>query len=180
MSWPMVAYPLVPALEWTTSLSLDGWQQPEPTYVWNPTTQHVHVDQAPDSDLLLRLAQLPNGEVMTVGGYGELTTGQIGIVDTAIFNPSTGTWRRVANMHTPRWYPHCHRARQRRLRRHQRQLHRPQHWADTPELYDPTANTWTLLSKVSTPQVHEEEYPFSYLDPERQRVHDRPVRGRLL
>lgn len=32
-------------------------------------------------------------------------------------------------------------------------------------MYDPTANTWTLLSKVSTPQVHEEEYPFAYLAP---------------
>ncbi len=38
-------------------------------------------------------------------------------------------------------------------------------WADTPEIYNPTANTWTALSKVSTPQIHEEEYPFSFLDP---------------
>ncbi len=38
-------------------------------------------------------------------------------------------------------------------------------WADTPELYDPTTNTWTLLSKISTSEVHEEEYPFSYLIP---------------
>ena len=39
------------------------------------------------------------------------------------------------------------------------------HWADTPELYNPTTNTWTLLSNISTSQVHEEEYPFSYLIP---------------
>jgi len=39
------------------------------------------------------------------------------------------------------------------------------HWSDTPEVYDPVANTWTLLSTVSTPQVHEVEYPFSYLTP---------------
>src|SRR5262249_32936546 len=38
-------------------------------------------------------------------------------------------------------------------------------WADTPEVYDPATNKWTLLTGVSTPQVHEEEYPFSYLAP---------------
>ena len=38
-------------------------------------------------------------------------------------------------------------------------------WADKPEVYDPTANTWTALSKVSTSEIHEEEYPFSYLLP---------------
>ena len=38
-------------------------------------------------------------------------------------------------------------------------------WSDTPEVYDPAANTWTLLSGISTPQVHEVEYPFSYLAP---------------
>ena len=39
------------------------------------------------------------------------------------------------------------------------------HWADTPEVYDPATNTWTLLPGISTPQVHETEYPFSYLIP---------------
>src|SRR5258708_31556794 len=38
-------------------------------------------------------------------------------------------------------------------------------WADTPEIYDPAANTWTLLPNISTPQVHEEDYPLSYLLP---------------
>ena len=50
-------------------------------------------------------------------------------------------------------------------------------WANTPEVYDPTANTWTELTKVSTSQIKEEEYPFSYLQPNGERVHDRPLRG---
>ena len=37
------------------------------------------------------------------------------------------------------------------------------HWADTPEVYDPATNRWTLLSGVNTSQIHEEEYPFSFL-----------------
>ena len=44
-------------------------------------------------------------------------------------------------------------------------------WADTPEVYDPSTNTWTLLSNVSTSQVHEQEYPFSYLIPNGKAVH---------
>ena len=38
-------------------------------------------------------------------------------------------------------------------------------WAENPEVYDPSTNTWTVLSNVNTSQVHEEEYPFSYLVP---------------
>ena len=51
-------------------LAFDGWQQPEPTYVWNPTTQTFTSTTAPDSIFCSGMAQLPNGEVMTVGGYG--------------------------------------------------------------------------------------------------------------
>ena len=104
MSWPFVAIHLF-QLSNGNVLAFDGWQQPEPTSVWNPTTQAFTSTTAPDSIFCSGMAQLPNGEVMTVGGYGALTTGNLGIVDTAIFNPATGTWTRVANMHTPRWYP---------------------------------------------------------------------------
>jgi hypothetical protein len=154
MNWPFVAIHMF-LLSNGNVLALDGWQQPEPTYVWNTTTQKFTESTAPDSIFCSGMAQLPNGEVMTVGGYGTLTTGNIGIVDTAVFNPTTGIWTRMANMHTPRWYP------------------------DITELGDGDyvaisgnstnantwANTWTQLSKVSTSQIHEEEYPFSYLLP---------------
>src|SRR5262249_12074499 len=38
-------------------------------------------------------------------------------------------------------------------------------WADTPEIYDPVANTWRTIPGISTSQVHEEEYPLSFLLP---------------
>ena len=92
------------------------------------------------------------------------TTGNIGIVDTYIFDPATnagpGSPTCTSRAGTP-----PHRAGRRPLPRHQRQHHRPTHWADTPEVYDPATNTWTLLTGVSTSQIHEEEYPFSYLLP---------------
>jgi len=163
-NWPFVAIHMF-LLSNGNILAFDGWQQPEPTYVWNPTTQAFTESTAPDSIFCSGMAQLPNGEVMTVGGFGGMTTGNLGIVDTAIFNPTTGTWRRVANMHTPRWYPDITELANGDYVAISGNSTTPSTWANTPEVYDPVANTWTALSKVSTSQIHEEEYPFSYLLP---------------
>jgi hypothetical protein len=164
MSWPFEAIHMF-LLSTGHVLAFDGWQQPEPTYVWNPVTQAFTSTSAPDSIFCSGMAQLPNGEVMTVGGYGTLTTGNIGIVDTAVFNPATETWKRVADMHTPRWYPDVTELANGDYVAISGNSTTAKAWADTPEVYDPTANTWTALSKVSTSGVHEEEYPFSYLLP---------------
>jgi hypothetical protein len=162
-SWPFVALHLFQLADGNV-LGFDGWQQPEPTYVWNPTTGTFTSTTAPDSIFCSGMAQLPNGEVMTVGGFGGLTTGNLGIVDTSIFNPATGTWTRAANMHTPRWYPSVTELAGGDYVAVSGNSTNANTWANTPEVYDPTANTWTEL-KVSTSQIHEEEYPFSYLAP---------------
>ena len=144
----------------------DGWQQPEPTEVWNPASPATFTTiNAPDSVFCDGAAQLPDGRIIVIGGYGGLSTGQIGIVDTNIFDPATNTWTRVANMHLPRWYPTLTELSDGRYLAISGNSTNNSNWADTPEEYDPTTNTWTLLSNVSTPQIHEEEYPFSYLIP---------------
>ena len=103
----------------------DGWQQPQPSIVWNPATPQTFTTiNAPDSVFCDGAAQLPDGRIIVVGGYGGLSTGQIGIVDTNIFDPATNTWTRVANMKLPSLVPDPHRAIGRPLRRHQWQLHR--------------------------------------------------------
>lgn len=164
VSWPFVAIHLFQLANGNV-LAFDGWQQPEPTYVWNPTSGTFTSTNAPDSIFCSGMAQLPNGEVMTVGGYGGLTTGNIGIVDTTIFNPATGTWTRVANMHAPRWYPDVTELANGDYVTISGNTTNANTWANTPEVYDPSTNTWTELTKVSTSQIHEEEYPFSYLIP---------------
>ncbi len=163
-TWPFEAVHLF-LLSTGNVLGFDGWQQPEPTYVWNPTTETFTSTTAPASIFCSGMAQLPDGEVMTVGGYGELSTGQLGIVNTAIFNPAGGAWRSVANMHAPRWYPAVTELSNGDYVAISGNSTTPDVWADTPELYDPNANTWTTLPKVSTSQIHEEEYPFSFLIP---------------
>ena len=107
----------------------------------------------------------PDGRLLIAGGYGGLSTGNIGIVDTNIFDPATNTWTRAREHEPAALVPVADRAGRRPLRRDQRQHHRPSHWAETPEVYDPATNKWTLLTGVSTSQIHEEEYPFSYLLP---------------
>jgi Domain of unknown function (DUF1929)/Fibronectin type III domain len=164
-TFPMVAISSI-LMDNGSFIFWDGWQQPEPTEVWNPASPTTFTTiNAPDSVFCDGAAQLPDGRIIVVGGYGGLSTGQIGIVDTNIFDPSTNTWTRVANMHLPRWYPTLTELSDGRYVAISGNSTDSSHWADTPEVYDPTTNTWTLLSGVSTSQVHEEEYPFSYLIP---------------
>ena len=68
-------------------------------------------------------------------------------------------------MHRPRWYPTLTELADGRYVAISGNSTDANTWADTPEVYDPSTNTWTLLSNVSTSQIHEEEYPFSYLLP---------------
>src|SRR6202035_5061700 len=104
LAWPIVAIHSV-LMQNGNVLQFDGWQQPEPTNVWNPSTQTFTTQTAPDSIFCSGMGQLPDGRVITVGGWGGLSTGNIGIVDTSIFDPATSKWSRVADMHSPRWYP---------------------------------------------------------------------------
>jgi hypothetical protein len=164
MKWPMVAIHSI-LMDNAKVLQFDGWQQPEPTEVYDPATQTFATQTAPDSVFCSGMAELPDGRVLVVGGYGGLSTGQIGIVDTTIFDPATNTWSRVANMHSPRWYPDLTELADGRFVAISGNDTTATHWADTPEVFDPTTGQWTLLTGVSTSQVHEEEYPFSYLLP---------------
>jgi hypothetical protein len=164
LNWPMTAIHSI-LLDNGKVLQFDGWQQPEPTQVWDPATGTFANQTAPDSIFCSGMAELPDGRVLVIGGYGGLSTGNIGIVDTSIFDPTTNTWSRVANMHSPRWYPDLTELADGRYLALSGNTTDESHWADTPEVYDPTTNTWSALSNVNTSQVHEQEYPFSYLVP---------------
>jgi hypothetical protein len=164
-TWPIVA--LSNTLLYNGNVvAWDGWQQPQPTVVWNPSTPSTFTTvNAPTSVFCDGGATLPDGRMLVVGGYGGLTTGHLGIVDTNIFDPATNSWTRVADMHKERWYPTVTELADGRYVAISGNDTTDTHWADNPEVYDPGTNTWTLLSNVSTPQVHESEYPFSYLLP---------------
>ena len=164
MTWPMVAVHSI-LMDNGKVLQFDGWQQPEPTEVYDPASQTFATQTAPDSVFCSGMAELPDGRVLVVGGYGGLSTGNLGIADTNIFDPATNTWTRVADMHDARWYPDLTELSDGRYVAISGNDTDANHWADTPEVFDPTTGQWTQLTGVSTSQVHEEEYPFSYLLP---------------
>ncbi|HSN12434.1 MAG TPA: fibronectin type III domain-containing protein [Propionibacteriaceae bacterium] len=163
-TWPIVAINAI-LLANGKVLAWDGWQAPQPTSLYDPATGTFTTIAAPSSIFCSGNVQLPDGRVIVAGGYGQATTGNLGLADTNIFDPATNTWTRVANMNLPRWYPDLTELADGRYVVISGNSSSPSAWADTPEVYDPAANTWTLLSGVSTSQVHEEEYPFSYLLP---------------
>ena len=165
MDWPMVAVHSV-LLKTGDILLFDGWQQPQPTTVWNPVSQTFPTTlNAPGSIFCGANAHLPDGRIIVAGGDGVFTTGKLGSADTAIFDPATGKWSRAADMHMPRWYASLTELADGRYVTISGNSDDATTWAETPEVYDPATNTWTLLTGVTTPQVHEEEYPFSFLAP---------------
>jgi hypothetical protein len=163
-TWPIVAVHSA-VLDDGKVLVWDGWQSPQPTHVYDPATGTFTTATPTDSLFCSGLAKLPDGRVLVAGGYGASSNGMLGIADTNIFNPATNTWTREADMHLKRWYPDLTELPDGRYVALSGNSSDANTWSDTPEVYDPTANTWTLLSGISTPQVHEEEYPFSYLAP---------------
>jgi hypothetical protein len=165
MDWPMVAVHNI-LLKNGNLLIFDGWQQPQPTAVWDATSQTFPTTiNAPGSIFCAGNAHLPDGRVITAGGDGVYTVGTLGLKDTAIFDPATSKWTRMADMNDPRWYPSLTELADGRYVAISGNSNNDTTWADTPEVYDPAKNTWTSLTGVSTPQVHEIEYPFSYLAP---------------
>ena len=147
------------------SLQWDGWKTPTQTYVYDPKNGTYSEIDAPSSIFCGGNAKLPDGRVLVVGGFGVAVTGMLGITDTNIFDPAANTWTKMANMHDPRWYPDLTELPDGRYLATSGNSTNSSTWADNPEIYDPATNSWTLLPNVNTPQVHEEEYPFSYLAP---------------
>ncbi|HVK21541.1 MAG TPA: galactose oxidase-like domain-containing protein [Actinokineospora sp.] len=164
MNWPFVAVHMI-ALNNGKYLLFDGWHQPEPTYVWDPVANTFTTIMAPDSIFCAGNAHLPDGRVLTVGGYGVVSTGELGIKDTAIFDPANNSWTRMADMHYPRWYPSLTELPDGRYLTISGNTADAYTWAEHPEVYDPANNTWTVLNGINTSTIHEEEYPFAYVAP---------------
>ena len=130
-----------------------------------PGTQTFTTPDAPDSVFCSGGPSCPTAACWSSAATAALTTGHIGIVDTNIFDPSTNTWTRVANMHSPAGTRPDRAGQRPNTSRSAATPPTPTTGRTRRRTTTPATNTWTLLSKISTSQVHEEEYPFSYLIP---------------
>jgi hypothetical protein len=88
---------------------------------------------------------LADGRSIVIGGHVDAYTG---IPDTNLFDPITRTWRRAADMKFARWYPTATTLPDGRVLATSGFI-RPRQLAEIPEVYDPSADSWTALTAAA-------------------------------
>jgi hypothetical protein len=163
LNWPIVAAHSI-LMPTDTLLLMDGWVAPSPGYEFDPATGILTGEVNPFGlDIFCSgHTTLMDGRVVIAGGHD--FGGVIGLNVTSIFDPVAKTWTAGPNMSYARWYPTLTRLGDGRLVAISGNITATT-WADIPEIYDPVANQWSKIPGISTSQVHEEEYPLSFLLP---------------
>lgn len=112
-------------------------------------------------------AALADGRILVVGGYGD-GSGDIGIANAEIFDPSNNSWTAVPNMKYKRWYPTATTLSDGRILVTAGWQSTNHTNAGIPEIYDPATNAWTQLTNANNPF---ETYPFIFLLPDGRIIH---------
>ena len=138
--------------------------------VWDPATGNF--DPVPTGRNLFCAGHvtLPDGRLFVAGGH---IAAYEGTKDTNIFNPTTRTWFRAADMTRARWYPTVTTLPDGRIltlsgRQRDAQRHGPagadQNASETlPEIYNVTTNSWSSLTAA---QRRMPLYPFMFVLPD--------------
>src|SRR5262249_44398427 len=103
---------------------------------------------------------LADGRVIVMGGV--IVSPHDGITVTAIFDPDTNQWSQETPMHYARWYPTSTTLPDGRVLISSGDMPGGAR-ANIPEIYDPVANTWTLLPNSATKDLG--LYPFMFVLP---------------
>ena len=159
LKWPIVGVHAA-VLRTGSVLQWDSENPGTDSRIWNPGSGFV-TSPVGHSGWCAGQVQLADGRVLMFGG--SMDNGPANKI-ASIFDPSTNTWSRVADMNLARWYPAGVRLNDGRVVAISGSIV-PGVWADTPEIYDPVSNTWTLLGRVNTSDTHEDLYPNAYLLP---------------
>lgn len=153
-SWPLVAVHAT-LLRTGEVLMWDAWEQPTAqARLWNPTTNDFTDVPVGAGLFCAGQATDANGNLVVMGGH---SGGQIGIRDVYSFDPDTRAWTRKQDMQHPRWYPSVTQLPDGRMLALSG-MRTPYDFADTPEIFDPASGQVTTVP-ISTPQMHEEQYP---------------------
>lgn len=160
LNWPLVAVHST-LLNTGKVLVWDAWEYNSTTAkLWDYETNTF--SEVPNNSQLFCAAHatLADGRVLVTGGHNG---GEVGIKDTNIFSPASGTWTSPPDMQFARWYPSNVTLGDGRVVVLSGQI-TGGNFADTPEIYNPVANTWSTLG-VSTASMHDSEYPLTFLLP---------------
>jgi hypothetical protein len=130
--------------------------------IWNPTSgTFTSVNIGTGTNIFCAgHVHLPDGRILVAGGHLD---NDIGLRDTNIFNPTTRQWTRVASMLEPRWYPTLTVLPDGRVLAMSGETACPGCYAQTPEIYNPATNTWTVLTAAQLPIPY---YPYNFILPD--------------
>jgi hypothetical protein len=119
------------------------WPTGEDAFVWDPVTNIKTPVPALFGDLhCAAQTTLADGRVIVLGGV--IVSPHDGITVTAIFDPNTNLWTQGTPMHYARWYPTSTTLADGRVLVTSGDMPGDIR-ADIPEIYDPVANTWTVM-----------------------------------
>lgn len=163
MSWPIVS---IHSAVVNTGKVLQWDEQLPVTYsrVWDPASGTFVTATFPGySTWCAGMVHTADGRLLQIGGD---QNDQPANAFAGAFDPATNTWTRLPDLNLPRWYPGTVRLTDGRIVIISGGIIDAQTWADTPEIYDPATNAFTLLTGVNTSDIHEELYPPSFLLPD--------------
>jgi hypothetical protein len=124
-----------------------AWPTGQDAFVWNPTTQVKTAVPATFGDLHCAAQTiLADGRVLVAGGQDVQIHN--GTTVTAIFDPMTNLWAQGTPMHYPRWYGTTTTLPDGRVLVASGDMPGGGR-ANTPEIYDPAADSWTDLTTAT-------------------------------
>ena len=102
VAWPLVAVHMV-LLPTGNVLAMDAWgDAPNTQRIWNPSNGTFIAVPYGANLFCSGHILLPDGRTLVVGGN---VAADIGIKDATLFDASTNTWSKAADMSVARWYP---------------------------------------------------------------------------
>ena len=161
MSWPLVAVHML-MMHTGQVLVWDAWElnTTPSARLWDPNTgTFTSVPDDYSAVFCAGQSQLADGRAIVVGGHNGAETG---ITRTVTFDPVSELWAQQANLNYARWYPSSITLSDGRVMALGGEITSGVD-ATIPEVYDPGANSWTLLPGANLDVGG--DYPQSYLLP---------------
>ena len=125
-------------------------------WLWDPMTGIFTPVTSGDNLFCSGQTILPDGKAMSIGGHANY---QFGIPDINLFDPAQRSWSVAPSMSFGRWYPTGTVLGDGKVLVTSGNTTCGTCFADIPELYDPSTNSWTLLTAA---QYTQSLYPYMF------------------
>jgi Concanavalin A-like lectin/glucanases superfamily/Domain of unknown function (DUF1929)/Bacterial Ig domain/Glyoxal oxidase N-terminus/Fibronectin type III domain len=160
VDWPLVAIHMS-LLPTGQVMMWDGFGfNPGSARLWDPSTGNFTSEANIPNIFCSGHVLLPDGRLLVAGGHVAV---DVGIRDATIFDAVAGSWTSGAQMAFARWYPTVTALPDGRALVMSGNQNCSTCNADTPEVYDPTAGTWTRLNSARRTIPL---YPFNFILPD--------------